>query len=51
MDNKSLVIIDNEKIFETGKIIFANLVLSGQENQLFLFIDKKKKRRTLRLKW
>ena len=27
------------KIFETGKIIFANLILSGQENSLYLFVD------------
>ena len=30
------------KIFETGEIIFANLILGGQENSLYLFIDKKK---------
>ena len=34
---------ENEKIFETGKIIFANLILSGQENPLYVFIDSKKK--------
>ena len=33
---------EDSKIFETGKIIFANLILSGQENSLYLFIDKKK---------
>ena len=33
---------EDGKIFETGKIIFANLILSGQENSLYLFIDKKK---------
>ena len=33
---------EDNKIFETGKIIFANLILSGQENSLYLFIDKKK---------
>ena len=34
---------EDGKIFETGKIIFANLILSGQENSLYLFVDKKKK--------
>jgi len=33
---------EDDKIFETGKIIFANLILSGQENSLYLFVDKKK---------
>ena len=33
---------EDGKIFETGKIIFANLILSGQENSLYFFIDKKK---------
>ena len=33
---------ENDQVFETGKIIFANLILSGQENPLYLFIDKKK---------
>ena len=33
---------EDGKIFETGKIIFANLMLSGQENSLYLFVDKKK---------
>ena len=33
---------EDGKIFETGKIIFANLILGGQENSLYLFIDKKK---------
>jgi len=33
---------EDGKIFETGKIIFANLILSGQENSLYLFVDKKK---------
>jgi len=33
---------EDSKIFETGKIIFANLILSGQENSLYLFVDKKK---------
>ena len=33
---------EDDKIFETGKIIFANLILGGQENSLYLFIDKKK---------
>jgi len=31
------------KVFETGKIIFANLILSGQENPLYFFTDSKKK--------
>ena len=29
------------KLFETGKIIYANLLLTGQENPLYLFIHKK----------
>ena len=33
---------EDGKIFETGKIIFANLILGGQDNSLYLFIDKKK---------
>ena len=33
---------EDGKIFETGRIIFANLILSGQENSLYLFVDKKK---------
>ena len=33
---------EDGKIFETGKIIFANLILGGQENSLYLFVDKKK---------
>ena len=33
---------EDGKIFETGKIIFANLILSGQENSLYLFVDNKK---------
>ena len=33
---------EDGKIFETGEIIFANLILGGQENSLYLFIDKKK---------
>ena len=32
---------DNEKIFETGKILYANMILKGQKNELFYF-DKKK---------
>jgi len=31
------------KVFDTGKIIFANLILSGQENPLYFFKDDKKK--------
>ena len=33
---------EDGKFFETGKIIFANLILSGQENSLYFFVDKKK---------
>ena len=32
---------DDEKIFETGNIIFANMILRGQQNELYYF-DKKK---------
>ena len=32
---------DNKKIFETGKILYANMILKGQTNELFYF-DKKK---------
>ncbi len=32
---------EEDKLFETGKIIFTNLVLTSQENPLYLFIDKK----------
>ena len=32
---------DNEKIFETGKILYANMILKGQKNELYYF-DKKK---------
>ena len=32
---------DNEKIFETGKILYANMILRGQKNELYYF-DKKK---------
>ena len=32
---------DNKKIFETGKILYANMILRGQKNELFYF-DKKK---------
>ena len=32
---------DEEKIFETGKIIYANMTLRGQKNELYYF-DKKK---------
>ncbi len=31
---------DNKKVIETGKILYSNLVLSGQENSLYYF-DKK----------
>ena len=33
---------DNEKIIETGKIIFANMILRRQENELYFFENKKK---------
>jgi len=32
---------DNEKIIETGKILYANMILSGQKNELYYFDDKK----------
>jgi len=32
---------DNGKIFETGKILYANMILRGQKNELYYF-DKKK---------
>ncbi len=32
---------DNEKVFETGKILYANMILRGQKNELYYF-DKKK---------
>ena len=31
---------DKEKIFETGKILYANMILRGQQNELYYF-DKK----------
>ena len=31
---------DNKKVIETGKILYSNLILSGQENSLYYF-DKK----------
>ena len=31
---------DNERVIETGNILFANLVLSGQDNSLYYY-DKK----------
>ena len=33
---------DNKKIIETGKIIFANMILGRQENELYFFENKKK---------
>ena len=33
---------DNKKIIETGKIIFANMILRRQENELYFFEHKKK---------
>jgi len=32
---------DKEKIIETGKILYANMILSGQKNELYYFDDKK----------
>ena len=32
---------ENKKIIETGDIIFANLILSGEDNSLYYFDDKK----------
>jgi len=32
---------EENKLFETGKIIYANLVLTGRENPLYLFAHKK----------
>ena len=33
---------DNKKIIETGKIIFANMIIRRQENELYFFENKKK---------
>ena len=33
---------DNKKIIETGKIIFANMILRRQENELYFFENNKK---------
>ena len=32
---------DNDKIIETGNILYANLILSGQDNPLYYFDDEK----------
>ena len=32
---------DNEKVFETGKILYANMILRGQKNELYYFNKKK----------
>ena len=32
---------DKEKIIDTGKILYANMILSGQKNELYYFDDKK----------
>ena len=32
---------DKEKIIETGKILYANMILSGQKNELYYFDDEK----------
>tara|TARA_B100000902_G_scaffold101145_1_gene103497 strand:- start:4662 stop:5954 length:1293 start_codon:yes stop_codon:yes gene_type:complete len=36
-----IFINDNGKIIETGNILFANLILSGQDNSLYYFDDEK----------
>ena len=33
---------DNKKVIETGNILFANLILSGEDNSLYYFDEKKK---------
>jgi len=32
---------ENQKVIETGNILFANLILSGEDNSLYYFDDKK----------
>ena len=32
---------ENNEVFSTGEIIYANLVLRGQTNQLYFYSDKK----------
>ena len=32
---------DDEKVFETGKILYANMILRGKKNELYYF-DKNK---------
>tara|TARA_B100000131_G_C18081493_1_gene598416 strand:- start:186 stop:1514 length:1329 start_codon:yes stop_codon:yes gene_type:complete len=32
---------DKEKIIESGKILYANMILTGQKNELYYFDDKK----------
>ena len=32
---------ENNEVFSTGEIIYANLVLRGQTNQLYFYPDKK----------
>ena len=32
---------DKEKIIESGKILYANMILTGQKNELYYFNDKK----------
>ena len=32
---------DDEKVFETGKILYANMILRGQKNELYYFNKKK----------
>ncbi len=34
---------DNDRIIETGNILFANLILSGQDNSLYYFDEKNSK--------
>ena len=31
------IFVDDEKIIEAGKILFANLKLNGQDNSLYYF--------------
>ena len=32
---------ENKKLIETGNILFANLILSGEDNSLFYFDEEK----------
>ena len=31
---------ENKKLIETGNILFANLILSGEDNSLFILMKK-----------